>query len=285
MTGLAALALWVLSWAPNGGSLALAFEAADVLEHRLVPWREILDSARPLWIVRRSGPVPAALRGAPIPPAFFLGPEGVRGREGWVADRLLASGSQDAFAGLRVPRLVLAASHYGESSTAELELEALPVDTSQNLLRVLLEARWARLDSDPEKVQEVERRAAQTFARTPAEHRRQAFLTASTDFLSHLYSVAHEIGRHQRRRVARGEDLCAALGHPSTLFGSWKRAFLSGDYRGYEPRQRAGSGGRVDWVWTRDALSADDKRWLLAELGRHDSGDPEVDFRDLCPRS
>ncbi|MEM8996679.1 MAG: hypothetical protein AAGF23_17975, partial [Acidobacteriota bacterium] len=186
-----------------------------------------------------------------------------------------------------VPRLLLAPGHFRGPDGGVGPLEELEPDSAERLLNGLLGAsldRRSRRDGD--FARDLAARAAVTMADVPRPYQVPAFRTALVDFGAHIFSISHEIGRHQRRRLGRGETLCAALGHPASLFGLWRRALESGEYFGYRPTSAEGSQtrglGSGPWVRTKGLLSRGDKDWLLTQLGVDWRGDPAEDFRFLC---
>lgn len=284
MSGVAALGIWLLAWAPNHQLLTAAITSADRLEHRLVPWHTITEPVLPLWIVWLGAARPGV--SGPTGAALYLPGEQWRsfyaitlGR----AERLLPH--------LAVPRLLLAEHHFKAAGGRFKRLERLAPDSAERLLHALITAHVEqRLRLESGFGAELDRRAGALMAAVPPEHRRQAYAGALVEFASHILSIAHEIGRHQRRRQARGETLCAALEVPVSLFGSWRRALEQGEYRGYQPAGDAPVGAEVRsglrpstrWVQTEAALQREDKDWMLRLLGISWAGDPARDFAFLC---
>lgn len=185
--------------------------------------------------------------------------------------------------GLEIPRLFLHAPTYRPEGTA-VGLSAQAVDVAENYYHALVElyldhqlrqprSWFRRLAAD---------RAGEVMAEVPAVHRLEAYADAVSAFAAHLLSIAHEIGRADRRAAARGEDLCALLDPPRTLFGLWRRSVRSGIYRGRYPHADDG-GGSPALATSRHGLAETDKRRILDELfdGRW-TGEPVEDFAYLC---
>ena len=126
------------------------------------------------------------------------------------------------------------------------------------------------------------------MAEVPEPQRLAAYLSAASDFGSHLLSIAHEIGRAERRARGRGEDLCALLDPPRTLFALWAASVETGAYPGRYSVPSVGGegadgGSMVREVTTRRGLERRDKELFLAEvLGGVWTGDPAADFGHLC---
>ncbi|MEO1367589.1 MAG: hypothetical protein AAFX50_10470 [Acidobacteriota bacterium] len=274
MTGAIALGLWFLSWVPNHHGLAASIDAADPLEHRLVPWQAIAEPSWPLWLVWHERPVLGA--------AVFI-PD-----DDWNSTQaLLLAGTDRLLPQLSVPRLLLAPEHFQGPDGSLGALEELKPDSAERLLNGLLGASMdRRARSDAAFARDLAARAAVTMADVPRPFQVQAFRAALVDFGAHIFSISHEVGRHQRRRLGRGETLCAVLDHPASLFGLWRRALESGEYFGYRPVSAEGSQtrgfGTGRWVRTRGLLDRGDKDWLLGQLGVEWSGDPAEDFSFLC---
>lgn len=283
MTGVAAIGLWLLTWAPNHQLLWTAIDSADALEHRLVPWRAIVRPAAPIWIVWSEGS-----RGGvsgPTGAALYLS------AEDWQPFYAVTLGrSQRLLPRLKVPRLLLAEHHFRAPSGRFKRLERLAPDSAERLLHALATVHLERrLELDTDFAQQVDRRADALMAEVAGPWRRAAYTGALVEFAAHIFSISHEIGRHQRRRLERGETLCAVLEHPVSLFGSWRRAIEEGEYRGYKPAEgeepvegEPGLRALGRWGQTKAALGRSDKEWLLALLGVEWEADPAVDFRFLC---
>ncbi|MEM1177704.1 MAG: hypothetical protein AAGM22_05135 [Acidobacteriota bacterium] len=276
MNGAIALGLWLLTWSPNHHDLADRIASADALEGQLVPWSAIMEPAWPLWFAWHERPV--------FGPAVFI-PAG-----DWESGQaLLLAGTDRLLPHLFVPRVLLAPGHYRNRNGRLKNLEGLEPDSTERLLHALIGASLEmRLEKDRDFAREFRRRATQTMRDVPPAQQSGAYGGALVDFGAHILSMSHEIGRHQRRRLGRGETLCAVLDHPASLFGLWKRALESGEYVGYKRsptasgsaiRRGLGGGG---WVRTEARLSRADKDWLLASLGVEWTGEPSTDFRFLC---
>ncbi|MEO1084473.1 MAG: hypothetical protein AAFY88_09535, partial [Acidobacteriota bacterium] len=223
MAGAIALGLWLLTWAPNHHDLAARIEAADALEHQLVPWRAITEPSWPLWLAWHERPVLGA--------AVFISDEDWQS-----AQALLLAGTDRLLPHLSVPRLLLAPGHFRNPDGRFERLEGLKPDSAERLLNALLGAALdRRFRSDGAFARALEARADVTMADVPPAHRAAAYRMALVDFGAHIFSISHEIGRHQRRRLGRGETLCAVLDHPVSLFGLWRRALESGEYFGQRP--------------------------------------------------
>ncbi|MCG8455609.1 MAG: hypothetical protein MI919_04955, partial [Holophagales bacterium] len=281
----------VLAWGPNDASLHARVRASDALELRLVPWQRLLAEAGPLWLHLDPRPQVSERRWH----ALYLGARGP-----WSGPGGVASASSSGTSGPILspgPRIWLDPSRYVTGGPEGLgtgpahrfawslvTLESLAVDGVEPLLRVLLEAsleRWAG-GGDPRGAV-LALRAERLHTDLPPEERLDAHLSALVDYGSTLWGIAHEIGRQERRRRARGEGLCGLLGHPATLFGHWRRTVQETPFAGHVRRVGAPAARRDAWGFTRSVLAAADKAWLAQELlGGPVSGDPTLDFAFLC---
>lgn len=273
-----ALALWWSAVGPNDFLLTAAVARTDPLERRLVPLERMID--RPaLWLVEHAR--------ADWPQAFFVA-------EGEAGGRLpaLSLGTRRLLPAVRGPRLFVHRSLFAEGGLEAgfRPLESLAVDEAEKLFRALFEAFFFHhLEASPGAAATLSKRAQELMAEAPEGHRREAYVGAAEDFVAHLLSISHELGRHRRRKSA--DQLCALLRHPATLFGFWRRTLATGSFHGLYPRLDAGVdtparsplGGRRQWVRTSAVLEPEDKAWLLADvLAMPASGEPEQDFAFMC---
>ncbi len=273
MSGFAGLVLslvWAL--APDGYLLARQLEGSE-LAPALVRLR---PAAAGSWLVFHRRPSWAM--------AFYSPPEADLGSVERVAEQALLE-PERLLPGFELPRIFLFAPYYG--TRGELaDLAAVSIDVAENVYHVLLEAYLDRELRDPASAYLglARQRAAAVMAEVPELQRLAAYLAAAGDFGSHLLSVAHEIARAERRARARGEDLCALLDPPRTLFGLWAASVERLSYRGRYTVLSAGEegvGGRQ--VTTRRGLEQRDKELFLEHvLGGVWTGDPVVDFGHLC---
>jgi hypothetical protein len=189
--------------------------------------------------------------------------------------------------GLRVPRIFLYVPTYrpgGTSSTGSAALSEQAVDVAEHYFHALVELYLDRRLREPGSWfrRLAEARAAELMDEVPPAGRLPAYADAAADFAAHLLSIAHEIGRADRRAAARGTDLCGLLDPPRTLFALWRRSIRSGVYRGrYRPAFEPGAGATAA-VESRRGLGEEDKRRILDELLHGWTGDPARDFAGLC---
>lgn len=282
------ISIWVFSfwWAygPNDYHLTALLQSSDALEQQLLPLEELSELLSPLWIVPHGRP--------DWPPFLFLSEQTWNARAGFG----LMLGTERLLPGLRAPRLLVSRDYLmdGRLEDGFRPLEPLAIDESNAFFRALLEVRLARVFDPPsgrrrESSQFVERRSNELMKEAPAEARRGAYLHAQTDYGAHLLSIAHEIGRHQRRK--KPGSMCALLTHPATLFGFWQRAVSEGAYPGLyaekaektDPTAALIPWNRESWRMTAAALEPEDKAWMAEQLlGTDWTGDPSRDFRMLC---
>ena len=274
MSEAAALCLiWLFQFGPNDHHLLNWLRSADAVEQRLLPLAELQEDWQPLWLVMH--------RRSDFPAAYFLGPtEAADFRAG------LLFGTRRSLPGRQVPRFFL---HAGLWQNEDLNqglrpLETMALDDVEKIFRGFMGFYLARrLEASDTLRKELAARADQLMADVPEPYRHQAYVGAMQELGAHLLSIAHEIGRHQRRKDAA--ELCALLDHPATLFGFWQKAFTEMVFSGLYPQVDPDSGGarRRPWRRSRLGLSPDDKRWLAQEiLGTDWTGTARQDFSFLC---
>jgi hypothetical protein len=280
MSGLVGLAAAIcFAFGPNDAVLQTRLAATDALESRLVPWQTLAAGASPLWLVIADG--------LPSGPATYLPAKVLTPAELlW-----MGKGAVRMLPALAVPRLLLDADFVATNTASSgrtswpllAPLETLPIDRAEPFLHALLEARLDRLSVvDGDAAAELRTRAAELFVELPQEQRESAYHAALADFGATLLTVAHEIGRQERRRRAAGASLCALLERPASLFGHWRRTLGESAFAGLW-RRDAGGGAAPEWLPTTAVLAVADKRWLIGRLlGLPWTGDPTRDFAFLC---
>lgn len=194
---------------------------------------------------------------------------------------------EDVLAPSRKQRIELATRHYADA-LADTHLEDIPVDSASWLYGALIEVAL----SDDERGDwrpEAALRAKTTMADVPLDQRTSVFLDAGTAFLGHALSIVHEVGRHERRRRARGASLCGHFEVRASLFGLWRSSvFGTGRYTGYyrpetTPTESTPDVGAGRWVESQSVLSVEDRQWWVrAFLDVDWSGDPSTDFAWVC---
>lgn len=270
----------LLAIGPNGWWLDVGLDSTDVAYRDLVPVEWLADTPSSLWLVfhRRGDWVMAAYLPSDAEEMRWARafPEVARSQ----FDRLLP--------GLDVPRLFLRESVYrrgvggGESL---VEIESLPVDSSEILFNALLDAHVDLAARRGEAwTAELGARGRDLMAGVPEEYREEAFRNAVLDFGSHVLSLASEIARQSGRHPP--DKLCALLDPPRVLFRSWQRAFGDGQFPGRWQRPADPSAGIArpgETVTTRQILRAEDKRWVARTiLGADWSGEPTDDYAQFC---
>ena len=279
MTGLAGLLLHAFwAFAPDGYLLARQLEGSPLSPalERLYPAIEstwIVWHRQPSWAMAFYSPPEADLAGVErVAAAALVEPE-----------RLLPR--------LAVPRIFLFVPYFGsDDPPARLaDLESMALDVAENYFHALLEAYLDREARDPASayLAAARERAGTVMAEVPEPQRLAAYLSAASDFGAHLLSIAHEIGRAERRARSRGGDLCALLDPPRTLFGLWQASVRSASYPGRYTVVAVGEGdaggGTVRQVTTRRGLERRDKELFLEHVfGGHWTGDVGRDFGHLC---
>ncbi len=273
MSGFAGLVLSVVwALAPDGDLLARQLEGSE-LAPALVRLR---PAAAGSWLVfhRRSS----------WAMAFYSPPEADLGSVERAADEVLVE-PERLLSEFELPRIFLFAPYYG--SRDELaDLAEVSIDVAENVYHALLEAYFDRECRDPASayLAAARQRTGSVMAEVPEPQRLAAYLAAASDFGSHLLSIAHEIGRADRRARARGGDLCALLDPPRTLFGLWAASVETASYPGRYAVLSAGEGGLGGrQATTRRGLERRDKELVLEHvLGGVWTGDPAADFGHLC---
>ena len=270
--------LWLFSYGPNDYHLKTWLASADEIEQALLPLAELQAHWQPLWLVRHRRP--------DWPPVFALTASEQVEPDGLGSLGSFFFGSRRSLPGWRVPRLFIAASLWREGGMERglRPLDEMALDDVEKIFRgylsLFLERRVAAV---PGLRQDLLERAFELMQEAPPDRRAGAYSGALVDFGAHMLSVAHEVGRH-RRRKSRAE-LCAVLSHPATLFGFWQRAVTETEFPGWIPTATSGSptAGRRSWRQTAAVLSTDDKLWFLQRiLGTSWSGEPQRDFAVLC---
>jgi len=188
--------------------------------------------------------------------------------------------------GLELPRLFLYAPTYRPGGTVAA-LSEQAVDVAEYYFHALIELYLDQQLRQPRSWfrRLAEHRGAELMAEVPPASRLQAYADAAGAFAAHLLSIAHEIARADRRAGARGEDLCALLDPPRTLFELWQRSVRSGSYHGRYLRSPDPGGGSAPVSTSRRGLAEADKRQILDQLFQSRwTGDPAHDFAHLCPR-
>lgn len=264
-------AILFLAFGPGGWQIEARHQRADALERRLVPLGWLGETPRGLWLAVHPDPGRSALWVEPGTSAAFVLDVPLPGAPYVVLD-----------AGAHLRPAVSPADSRAEARTW-LATERLPVDSAEHYYRALLDAHAAlTLSRDSSWRGSLAVRADAAMSGVPAEHRADAFREATLEFAAHVLSVAHEIGRHVRRREPGA--LCGVLGHPATLFGAWERAhgdasFVGGWWQSGDPD----SGRPGVWRLPPTGLRPEDKRWVVREiLGASWTGDPKKDFAFLC---
>ncbi len=269
---------------PGGWLLAQRLTVAGAASH--LPVAPLVRTAEGLWTCFHDG--------SPLPVAQFLSRSTTRES----LHRTVREGEQEPAAAARDgaipsatpimpgvcdltrnqrPAIVLYRPYYAPGGQMGV-LEDLPVDTASALYTALVQAAVATEKVGTE-VGDWTARAQETMAEVPSAQRHTAFQDAAVDFLAHALTVAHEIGRHERRRRARGATLCGLFDRLDSLFGSWVNVFGTGHYGGLYH-------DGTDWVASRSGLSVDDRQWLVRTvLSRSWTGDARTDFAWLCDES
>lgn len=201
----------------------------------------------------------------------------------------LAAGSSGAverlLPRLEVPRIFLYAPVY----RPDRELKSFPeqaVDTAEKYFHALLELYLDRQLQQPRSWfrQLAEERAAAVMDDVPEDQRLATYADAAGAFAAHLLSIAHEIARAHRRAERRGEDLCALLEPPRTLFALWQRSIDSAIYPGMYNPPADPQGGSPAVATSRRGLASIDKQRILEVLfDDRWTGKPAHDFAHLCP--
>ena len=166
-------------------------------------------------------------------------------------------------------------------------LDHLAVDAAEYLYRTLLEVHLhqeVEREGSPYRLVAA-RRATDLMLEVPAEHRRTAYLSAVADFGGHLFSIANEVNRASRRAQDLGRDPCLLLRRKAPLLRLWETSFESSPYTGRYPKSSQRPGWpQVEWVETRRALEAQDKKLFLSHiLGDVWRGTMDQDLAALCP--
>lgn len=177
------------------------------------------------------------------------------------------------------PAIVLYRPYYVPQGRSQA-IQDLPVDTASALYAALIRAGAAGgANGQGSDAEEWAARAQTTMTDVPLAQQQAVFREAAIDFLAHALSVAHEIGRHERRRRARGATLCGFFDRPDSLFGAWTTVFGAGHYGGLYHDGTA-------WVASRSGLTVDDRQWLVESvLSSSWTGDAEHDFAWICDES
>jgi hypothetical protein len=169
-------------------------------------------------------------------------------------------------------RLVLYRGSFPEN--APIDVVSLPIDSAENLSFALLVAALHREVIEETSYGSSLRRSAGVPSgplswEEESSRRLGEDLLTLASFGSHLLSLANEIERSQRRRLARGDrGLCSLIERRIGLFVVWERAF-EGDFLSSLP----GPGGALR------AVDEAGKRSLLREvLEGWWVGDAVVDF-------
>lgn len=275
--GLLLIAGWMFG--PDGFAVHRQLLAAATASASL-PVDRLLAAADDSWIVWHHDRSWA--------PAFYSPPDqgvallalaaaaGRRAPAGGEVERLLPD--------LTLPRLFLYAPTYRPGGTVT-DLSEQPVDVAEAYFHALLELYLDRESRRPRSWfgRLAEDRGTALMADVPPQGRRQAYADAVSAFAAHLLSIAHEIDRASRRAGERGEDLCALLDPPRTLFGLWQRSIRSGVYPGRYLSPSVAGGAR-SLSTSRRGLAEVDKRQILEQLFQNRwTGDPVRDFASLCP--
>ena len=281
MTGLAGLllhAFWF--FAPDGYLLARQLDGSPVAP-ALAKLSPAIESS---WIVFHRRPDWAM--------AFYSPPEADLAMMELLAAEVLVE-PERLLPRLRLPRIFLYAPYYSfgaASSTGDLvAVESMALDVAESYFHALLEAFLDREARHPESLYlaAARGRAGSVMSEVPEPQRLAAYLSAATDFASHLLSIAHEIDRAERRARSRGKDLCALLDPPRTLFALWAASVSTASYPGrytvLSSGEGDGGGGIVRQMTTRGGLERRDKELVLEEVfSGHWTGDVGRDFGHLC---
>ncbi len=279
MSGFAGLVLSVVwALAPDGHLLARQLAGSELMP----ALDQLLPAAETSWLVFHRQPAWAM--------AFYSPPEADLGSVERAAEEVLVE-PERLLPGLELPRIFLNATYYG-SRGEHADLAAVPIDVAENLYHALLDAYLDRQLREPTSTYLglARTRAGALMAEVPEPQRLAAYLAAASDFGSHLLSIAHEIGRAERRARARGGNLCALLDPPRTLFVLWVASVETASYPGRYTVLSAGEaagaeevGPGIRQVTTRRGLERRDKELFLEHvLGGVWSGDAAADFRHLC---
>lgn len=247
----------ILALGPNGHQLAERVARQDEIARRMLPtaYLETL-SRQPIYLV-------------------------LHDQEDWPAAFSLMAGQsalpgERALPGLQVARLYLHRAHYFEQGRLR-KLEDLPVDLASNFFRATLELAIVQRFSDAAFAEKVAKRSGELFHEVPRAQQAQVYAETQVEFAASLLSIAVEIGRAQRRALARGKTLCLE-GVTIPLFEHWRKTFIQASFHGsYTPE------GGTEAAFTRKSLSLEDKKSALRELLGVQSwrGEVEADLR-LC---
>lgn len=248
----------ILALGPNGHQLAEPLARQDELARRMLPtaYLETL-SRQPIYLVLHDQ--------EDWPGAFSL----MAGQSALPGERALP--------GLEVARLYLYRAHYFEQGRLR-KLEDLPVDLASGFFRATFELAMVQRFSEAAFAEKVAKRAGELFPEVPAAQQAQVYAETQIEFAASLLSIAVEIGRSQRRALARGKTLCRLEGVNIPLFEHWRKTFTEASFHGsYTPE------GGTEAAFTRKSLSIEDKKSALHELLGVQSwrGEVEADLR-LC---
>lgn len=230
----------ILALGPNGHQLAEQVARQDELARRMLPtaYLETL-SRQPIYLVLHDQ--------EDWPGAFSL----MAGQSALPGERALP--------GLEVARLYLYRAHYFEQGKLR-KLEDLPVDLASGFFRATLELAMVQRFSDAAFAEKTTKRAGELFPEVPVAQQAQVYAETQVDFVANLLSIAVEIGRSQRRALARGKTLCLE-GVKIPLFEHWRKTFTEASFHGsYTPE------GGSEAAFTRKSLNLEDKKSALREL-------------------
>lgn len=247
----------ILALGPNGHQLAEQVARQDELARRMLPtaYLEAL-SRQSIYLVLHDQ--------EDWPSAFSL-----------MAEQSALPGER-SLPGLQVARLYLYRAHFLEQGRLR-KLEDLPVDLASDFFRATLELAMVRRFSDATFAEKVAKRAGELFQEVPSAQQAQVYAETQVEFAANLLSIAVEIGRAQRRALARGKTLCLE-GITIPLFEHWRKTFSEASFHGsYTPE------GGTEAAFTRESLSLEDKKSALRELLGQEGwrGEVEADLR-LC---
>lgn len=164
-----------------------------------------------------------------------------------------------ALPGLEVTRLYLFRAHFLEAGKLR-NLQDMPVDVASAFFGATLELEMLRLFANDAFAKNMAAQAGELFPEVPVAQRVQVYAETQIDFVANLLSIAVEIGRAQRRALARGKTLCQE-GKTIPLFEHWRKTFTEGNFHGtYTPE------GASEPTFTRKSLGLGDKKLALREL-------------------